>query len=729
MKTRLPTQALSTKDALTSVLPPSFKMVKDTSSNGYKYFNLLFGIELDYAKLYIKEIYNNSFLPTMDMSLTRDLYQVNLSGLSNGQYLNTTNSGIPIKIVNNGSPGGETEFWDGDPTRVYLVGTYDLGLTVSGNITGAQYLRINNSGYGYFLISTDLDHSGFMDPGLSGAVWKIDVDDLGNLLNTSGLWPGVATQNFDTQGLDDVLTPLGSGFLSQTYPLQIQVLNSGAYYWIDAYEPSHGWITDAYGKPVAVIDYSGEYYYTVYGKKLYYRSAFNNPYGSGNFTTEYLNLKNIPISGTLKIYDMDILDVSGNAIEIPATGINLYWFQGDDPASGVTYIGYSSTVPNESKYGNIAGLGANLLTTTSWSHQYGSGYISEGSKSWVEGSGTITNQIKMINPHSRYIAEYKFKTYNKTNYITSLDGSRYVAFDTNNPIYSINNVLNNAESIPYEFTRDPVIRGPNNDQGSRYLTFDGYLIRPNSQMSRVDFDIPLLLESGYISFRSFQQRYNYVGYSPEFVPIYSSKKIVVVDCPFSTPVIANVCIESDLSGSGNQLEWHDTGTGNQLYLSAVNGVYGKTERHVNGNSYYRVEGISFLKNNTFFRWDFRLFTPNDIVLMDLHDSVQKEYITVKILSTGQLMITSNGKQVQSRYYFLFDDKPKSIIMQTWLDITSGVPSFNIYVKDSTQFVKQVSFESDLPVVTISDNYLHVFQNSTLDIQHFKLWYEDSIWPV
>lgn len=735
MRTRQPFNAISTSTALKSVFPESFKFVSDPTSNGYKYFNLLFGVELDQAKEYLQEIYNNSFLSTMDFGNDNSLYEVYLSGLSNQQYLNTTTSGITIKITNNGSPGGESEFWDGDPTRVVSNGIYSLTSNVitTGHITGVQYLRSNISGCGYLLVSTDLDQSLYHPD--SGSLWRFDITSTGTLASYTGTWPGVFTQDYASRYEDEILQPFGSGYLSRKYPLSRYIRDdSGVYYWIDYYEPDHGWVRDPYWGVVAKVDYPGEFYYDTTGKKIYYRTAFNNPYGSGNFTTEYLTLRNVPISGTLKIYDLDILDISGNAIEIPSSGKQLYTLRSPDMLQGTgvadpqfdpIYVGYDRVVPSDSKFGRIAGLTGVLLLTTSWDYQRGSGYVDEGTMQWVEDSGDIVNQIKLVNPYSRYLVEYKYKSFNTAKYITSLEASRYIAYDTNNPIYSIGGLTSNEEEIPYEFTRDPDYI----HEKAKYLTFDGWKIRPRSKMSRVDFNIPILIASGDANLQSFQQRETYIGYTSDFVPYYHAPKTYILDCIFDEPVITGSCLEGDLSGSGNYLKWFNNGL-NDLYRGFINGVYGKSTRYVNNSGYYYINNYSFLKDNTFFEWDFSLPTNSNTTLMELSDASNNKYIKVEIKNDGILEITSNGTHIESRYKFPFNSAPKKLLIQTYTDRDYTVaPVFNVYVKDSYSFTKLDSFSEETDVITYSGTYLHVVQNSTVDISRFKIWWEDSTWQL
>ena len=752
MRTRQPIQSLSTEAMVRGVFPNSFKLVHDKSSNGYKYFNMLFGVELDQANEFLQHIYNQSFLTSMDFGEDPTVYEVFISGLSSQDYLNTTVSGaIPIKIVNNGSPGGEAEFWDGDPTRLITVGEYSFpsNVQISGHVIGFNYFRNNISGYGYFLAGTDLDQSEYSLSG-SGSVWRFEVDTTGYILSYSGIWPGIATQDFDTAGEDEVLQPIGSGNLKKNYPMTRKVLDDSGVYWdIDHYEPYQGWVRDPYWGVVAMVDYPGSFYYDQDGKKIYYRTAFNNPYGSGNYITEYIRLDNIPISGTLKVYDIDILDISGNAIEIPSSGKAMYRLKSEYMLAGTglapgtakfdpIYLGYDSTVPNEPrKFGKIAGAAANQFTTTSWDYQRGSGYLDEGTMQWVEGSGDITNMIKITNPYGRYMVEYKYKTLNKTNYITSPNATRYLSLGSLTPLYSIKGIFNNDEIIDYEFTRDKKFRSEEIDgtanpyfgEQSRYLTFDGWKIRPYSQMSKVDFNLPILIGSGAANVGAYQQWYTYIGYTPEFVPYYRAPRTTVIDCLFDEPVVTGSCTEADQSGSGNYLSWVNTG-GNSLWLTYLNGKYAKTSRHIGASGYYTIDGTEFLEDNTYFSWDFRLTTPNDITLMELKEQTANNYIKVEIKSDGMLEITSNGSHVQSRYRFDFDNTLYSLIIQTTpdRDYTTN-PLFNIYVKDSDTYKKLNPFSEDSDTLTVTGTYLHVLQNSTMDISRFKLWYEASVWQV
>ena len=76
MNLKQPIQAKSTERMMRVILPSSFKMVNDKTSNGYKWFNLMFGVEADQADMNLKEIFSNSFLPTMDFGVEEKPFRV-----------------------------------------------------------------------------------------------------------------------------------------------------------------------------------------------------------------------------------------------------------------------------------------------------------------------------------------------------------------------------------------------------------------------------------------------------------------------------------------------------------------------------------------------------------------------------------------------------------------------------------------------------------------------------
>ncbi len=725
MRTRKPIQAKSTESIIKAILPQEFKMVKDKTSNGYKFINLLYGVEIDQAKEYLQSVYDNSFLESVDLADDGILYEVYLSGIPSSGFLNA--GGTKVKITNWDSLSN-SEFYDGPPTRLTLSNQISIsGIVQSGNIVGLNYFRSNASGYGYYLINADIDSSEFLS--LSGSSWKIYLDNNGNIQESSGFWPAVGTFNYSEQGRDDVLYPLTSGYLSKTYPLTRRIRDDSGVYWnIDHYEPYLGWTRDNYSNVVAINNYSGDYYYSQDGKKIWYRTAFNNPYGSGNYTTEYLNLRNIPISGTLKLYDIDIIDVSGNAVEIPSSGKILYKLQSSNmlrgSATGVfdpVYVGYDPYVPEGRGFGDIEGLAANYYLTTSWLYQQDGSFLDEGSMQYVEGSGSLSNVVKINNPVSRYIAEYKFKQYNKAKYITSLDSTRYVNFDTDSPVYSIESIFNNQEELQFEFTRDPSY----NTERSRFITFDGWKIRPNSKISKIDFKIPVMISTGPLdSFLSVAGLKSKAGYG-EFVPDIVTTRNYSLNCIFDQEVYLGGVTEDDKSGSGNYLIWTNTGS-NEIYRYPIDTNYGKRIKYVDASGYYRINSQEFLKDNTFFRFRFRAYTPQVLTLMELESATNK-YIKVQVTAAGMISIISNG--VEQYYSFdklAFGNSFHDLIIRYYPDPNwTDNPVFDLYIKGSLGYYKPRVFTRETTSGTFSSTYLHVYQNCSIDADLFQIYYETN----
>lgn len=734
MKTRKPVQSKSTRRLLRSIFPESFKIVNDPTSNGYKFINLLYGVEVDEARGRLRELYNNSFVETMDYADTGVVYEVNLSGIPGSQYLNATTAGnIPIKIVN-WVTGGEAEFWQGRPTRAKEIGTLTLSGTISSgsHIVGLEYFRNNPSGYGYFIVNTDLDQSNYVSP--SGSAWKYSVNNRGALGSYSGLWPGVTTQSFEQQGFDDLLTPPSSGWLANAYPLTREIRDDSGVYWnIDHYEPYHGWVRDSSWHVRAKIDYSGEYYYNTEGDKIWYRTAFNNPYGSGNFTTVYISLRNTPISGTLRLYDIDNVDNSGNAKEISSAGTQLYKLQYSNmfhsEPTGVwepIYVGYDETVPSDRGFNILEGQPANAYVITSWDYQREGGELDEGTMAYVEGGGDITNVLKITNPQSRYVAEYKYQLYKQARYLTSLTASKYVSLDTDDPIYSLKTVLDNETELTYEFTRNPRY---NDDtyrhygENSRYITFDGWNVRPKSKISKIDFKVPLIASTGPLTnLKIFSTRKDSIGYKAGFAPVYDPNRAYILDCPFDVQVALGTVTENDLSGSGNFLDWINHGD-NEIYRVPVDSYYGKKVRHVNSSGYYSLTGTQLVKRPTYFRFRFRAQQPQEIVLMEDSETTENVYIRFLVRADGMLVVEGNGSEFYSRYRMTFDDKMKDIILKYYKDDAFTInPLFDIYVRDDLGFTKLDPMMKTIDTFTVSSTYLRVFRDCSIDIDRFQVWY-------
>ena len=755
MNPKLPIQAQCTERLLRSVLPDHFKMVSDKTSNGYKYINLLYGAEFDFTNQITKESYNNSFITSIDLTNDYSLYELTISGTPITSYLNSS-SAVPIKITS------ETEFYNGSPTRLIYVGTLPLpmyylsytgGLVASGagfensfdggfntpcwstisGVLGLEYIRKDMRGSGYLVVSSDINQE---DAYFSG-MYPLFVIDVGNNLKTSGdyvntygMFTGIKDKNYSGNLSYEILNPIDGKTLSGLYPLTQEVIDeSGIICVIDHYTPSHGWMRDDTGTVVAVVDYSGEYYYDNGGKKIYYRTAYNNPYGYNNYSKAYLDLQYTPISGTLKVFDIDILDVSGNATEIPASGRPLYYYKsskmflgnpsGDlDAQFDPIYLGYEDHVP--SGYGfssNMEGSGCSILKTTSWNYLHVGGGIDSGTLNYIDGIGIITNKLAISGYHSRYMVEYKYKIYNNLKYVSSVSSNGSISLDTPSPLFTTNNDQNNI--IEYDFTKDPYY----GNERTRVLTFDGIKIRPGSRLNKIAFNIPMKYSEGDLTGPIFQNtNKQYAGYSNEFVPQFSNFRHYVCNCLFDAKVSGNL-IEKDLTGHGTDLRYSGV---NSIYRINYNFQYGKKIIKDIGESYYYKDNTSYLLENTYFQFDCKIRNSQSCRLLELYDNTLDKYICFDLDSDGRLRIESDGYMFYSTEFIYFNNKNKSIILKYSPDeFSSIVPTYKIYYKESGDPWYRIigTTPSSYTAQTVDSTTLKVFKNCGIDIGSFKIFYE------
>ena len=755
MNLKLPIQAQSTKRILRSVLPEHFKMVSDKTSNGYKYINLLYGAEFDFASQVIKDSYNDSFITSLDLTNDYSLYELTISGVPITSYLNTSGA-VPIKITS------ETEFYTGSPTRIINSGviplpmyylSYTGGLTASGagfqngfeigfntpcwsvvsGIMGLEYVRKDMRGSGYLIISSDINQE---DAYFSGMypVFVIDVGSnlktSGDFVNTYGIFNGIKERNYSGDLSYEILNPIDGKTLSGMYPLTQEVLDeSGILYTIDHYTPSHGWMKDDTGVAVAVVDYSGEYYFNENGTKTYYRTAYNNPYGYNNYSKAFLDLQYVPISGSLKVFDIDILDISGSATEIPSGGKNLYYYKstkmflGDssgelDAQFDPVYLGYESIVPSGQGFSsNMEGSGCSLYKTTTWSYLHTGGGIDSGTLAYVDGTGLITNKIAISGYHSRYMVEYKYKLYNNLKYVSSVSSNGPISLDSPSPLFTTNN--DQTSVVEYEFTKDPHY----GDESSRVITFDGMRVRPGSRISSINFNIPMKHSEGDLVGPIYQNTNKlYAGYSKEFVPQFNNFRHYVCNCLFNAVVSGNL-IERDLTGHGTDLRYSGI---NPIYLVNYNSQYGKKIIKTTGQSLYYKDSVSYLLENTFFQFDFKIQNSQSCRLMELFDSSLGKYIYFDLDPDGRLRIESDGYMFYSSELISFNNNNKSLILKYTPDeFSSIVPIFKIYYKESKDpWYRIIDTTSSIYTAqTVDNTTIKIFKDCSVDIGSFKIFYE------
>lgn len=737
MKTRRPINAKNTSRLLRSILPPEFK-INDPSSNGYKFINLLFGNEVDYAQDRIEEAYSNSFLSTLDLSEDYSLYEVRLTGIPHSTHINSNEGQIKIASA--------SEFYYGDPTRIRHDDSIPLNTgNIPSGIIGLNYFRTNQRGSGYLILTTDNDQEASYLGSLYPS-YRVNLgtsfDSSSDIKDYSGLYTGIATQSYSAGTTDEILVPIDSGTLKRKYPLKREIIDeSGVLHEIDHYEPYHGWIKDETGTAKAVVDYNGSYYYDQSGNKIYYRTALNNPYGFNNYTTAYLDLRNIPISGTLKVYDIDILDTSGNATEIPSEGKTLYYFQAptmNTPGSGIfepTYLGYDRIVPNDMGFSSsMAGQHAQVLKTTSWSYLHKGGRLNPESLQYEDGSGNITNRIKIKNPQSRYLVEYKYTLHDYSRYISILDSVGYISLHGLDPIYTLENISGNLVQREYEFTKDPsLIQKDNNgrivkSENSKRITFDGLEVRPGKELFRADFDIPLILSSGpLIEDKSINSNKRYIGYSNDYIPDVSTVRNNYLNCIFDAePTATGSFTEIDTSSNSNNLTYINTGNAN-VYRINYGTYYGKKIiKGTTGDSYFQITGQSLLNEYVHFAFGCKFYKSQLITLIDASDHINDHYIVATINKNGLMTIRMDGYKFIVGDRIEFSKLNKQFILRYRPDsVSSAVPYIELfYSSPKTLGFKELQLNRyEDSADTVSSSYLRCFKNCTIDIDYFKIYNE------
>lgn len=757
MKTKLPIQAKSTEQLL-SVLPNDWKMVSDKTSNGYKYINLLYGVECDNALNTLKKVYNDSFITSIDLTKEYELYEVSISGIPNGPYLNS--SGLyKIKITDS------TEFYDGAPTRIVPDGTLPLPMyylnytgvlqasgagfengfgigfntpcwSVISGVVGLEYIRKDFRGSGYLVVTSDINQiSGFNNNMYPLFVINVgeNLHDSGDFINTYGIFTGIRNQNYSGNLTNEIIYPIDGITLSGKYPLTRKVIDdSGILCTIDHYEPNHGWTRDPTGTVIATVDYSGEFYYDNSGKKIYYRTAYNNPYGYNNYTTAYLDLLHTPISGTLKVYDIDILDISGNATEIPYGGKTLYYYKSPKMflgnASGdlsaeydPVYLGYESIVPSGMGFSsNMEGSGCSIYKVTTWEYLHESGSLDNDSLQYIDGSGEITNRIKISGYHSRYMVEYQYKIYDSVKYVSSLNSNGSVSLHTPSPILT-NYTNNEYKEIDFEFTKDPSYI----TNKTKVITFDGLQTRPGSRINKITFNIPFLFSQGELVNNLYQNtNKSYIGYTNEFIPQFNDLRYNSLNCYFDSNVSGNL-IEKDYTNKENDLYYSGN---NPIFKINYNSYFGKKIVNIGNSSYYYKDNVSYLKDNTFFRFDFKIKTIQSGRLLELYDDPNNTYVFLDIEENGRLKIMSEGLIFYSRNYISFNNFDKSLILKYSPDeLSSTVPTFKLYFKEKDDFgykILELTKNTDTSITTVDHTTLKIFKNLSVNISNFRIFYED-----
>jgi hypothetical protein len=718
MRTRKPIQAQSTRTLLNNVFPESFKFVSDKQSNGYKFINLLYGVEIDEAKFRLSKLYNDSFLDTMDYGQKGNLFSVLLSGIPSGNYV--YGDGLPIKLTD------VSEFDYGDPTRIIYKDYTSLSgiMPLGSNIVGLEYYRTTMDGAGYFLVNLDITQSDAVVSGVPSTI-KVPIDREGLFGSGEYINYGISKQDYDTERTDDLLVPEDSSALQSIYPLTRVIRDENEVeHSISHYEPYHGWTRDINGTIVAVVDYPGDYYFNDDGAKTFHRTARNNPYGSGNYNTTYLNLRHTPISGTLHLYDVNILDGSGNATEIPLSGKTLYRYQSSNMLQGnipgtfdPIYIGYDTTVPYDRGLYSEGASGVAYLTT-SWDYVHEGSQLNTDNGLYEEvSSGNLTNIIKIINPYSRYIAEYQYETASKVKYFTSLESTKYVRLSGTRPIYTFDNTIGNLTPVNFEFSRDNTI---SDSQRKHIITFDGFEVRPNSRISSIDFNIPVTqAPASTIKDVTINLVNNHIGYSDEFLPTITGRSYWM-NIPFLSDIGLNQ--EADVSGSGNHLDYIASSEYRRLKINYSNN-YGKRHEHTSGDQYYQPVNSGIYADDFYIKFGAKFRDLTSCELVDYYSNNRMIYL--EILDNGRLRLTSNNQVLESRQPLVTTNTPfELLIHHVYTTDDTTFLNFDIYLSTGDFFNKLDIFKRDTTDAHYNEtNRFKLFKNCNIDLDYFQIYGE------
>ena len=383
---------------------PSWMKMHNEYSNGFQLFNS-FGIELERTSEQFEENFNDLHLRKADPIQLNELYfidkrdHVNIDTI----YASGGINDIPIKVVDN-----EYDFYNNKPTRIHSIQDHILSGIASGSISGLMninYLYNLESGVYYMITELPTIHPSSL------MMLDKDFNEIDNISLASG------RVDYDTTGRYEILDPDDSGVLMERYPLyrlSETIDPEGhiiSYKYIDHYEPQPS------------SGYENKWFYDDDGNMTYHFTRLNNPFGSGIYNLSSGITEYIPLEDTIRVYDILNLDSSGEPVEIPSSGKNIYEYI--SPSGDFSYVGYDMYVPDV--YEQYAGSTGTVKFTTSWFHGRSSGYLDDdvpphsGTFTYIFGSGDLNNDIWFYNAMSKYMVEYDYSKFSKLYDVTTLN--------------------------------------------------------------------------------------------------------------------------------------------------------------------------------------------------------------------------------------------------------------------------------------------------------------------
>jgi len=700
--------ANNTKRVLDNVFPSHFKIVDDKASNGYKFVNAAYGVEIDNIYSYLDQSKHMNNLELFDYGVDFDFYEVIIKDnvIDNTVYSDLAD----IKITDN------QEFYDGSPTRLEFEGR----LLISGveyGAVGLEYLRTTPEGSGIFYINMEIDAAdAVVSPGYQS--FKLPIDDLGTVDQIiSGVNPAIKRQDYTSTGLDEVLGAPINNELELKYPLQRMIKapisgvedNPFEYYYIDHYSPNNGYYWDTVDNIYKAKGYDTDFYYEDVDSKIYYRTAFNNPYGTGIYDTVYINLQNIPISGTLKVYDFDNLGLSGELVEITISGTQLYYHSGiygDNEYA--PYLGYESGVPYEFAPQEYSGIPtAAPYKLVSWDYCKLSGGLDDNFN-WVEyDSNPITNRIKITNPSSRYLVEYDYQVVKQNKYMTTLNSTKYIKYDDGNYLFSILGNTDSLVEIDSDFSKDP---------SRRAIVFDGIDIRPGTTIDKLEIaadakiaDQPLLKSNYTISLDKL-----HAGYTQTIEPNKNDHRSYILN---------------ERMNNTSLVLTNEASTVYDINYESSNGirtVYNSGEFYYSSGVFMDLDSDSD-SSNRYFKTAFKPYKPiQEEISLGYSYNLSGEYWNVYI-DENRYIVIKDQHGTFITYDRIYDTiTPKEIIVERDMRYDEDQVDYEyaVYYKDADDlFLKFELSRAYLDNVVPSGNNSVFYENASVDIKSIQIYEE------
>jgi len=706
--------SLNTTQMLGGVFPDNYKLVTDPNSNGYRFVNAWFVPEFDLLYNQIEYATAALTLEDSDISYPSEIYECLVNNNITAQTISgivVSGAVVPITISD------KFEFFYGTPTRVKYLQNLQISGVVYG-LLGLEYIRSDQKGSGYLMVG--LDDSNINLFGNSYEVLKVPVTRYCTLdqTNISGFDLAVQTQDFSSTGFDEILEPETRSQLEELYPLSLTIkdtisgisTNSTRNYVIDHYTPDYGYAWDPAISGYKALHPNDNTYYDDQGIKKYYRTALNNPNGSGIFDTVYVTLQYTPLSGTLQLFDINNLSMSGTQVEIASSGTQLYYYSGiytEDNFLPV-YIGYEQKVPVEYLADpSIENTGIPYLQT-SWDYCRLSGGLNSDFV-WEEfSSNPITNRIKIVNPISKYLVTYKYLLNDRVKFISSNTASKFVKLESESKLYTQDTDSTLAE-LPWKESYDP-------DTSKVAITFDGLEVRPGSAIKEIDLDLEITLTSTFDRDVSINLENEIIGYNKTLVPA------------IATGRSRYYLVQETFDGT-ESLTLNNSGC-NSTYIS-YNGNIGTRQKYNSlGSIYYSGVFVGTnptrTNDNRYFRFDFRFNSVGGTYnLMQAANSDGSDFLDFSIDTNGLIILRDvlvtatslNKLELQNIYQSI-------IIERAPIGVVTTTRAYRVFLSVDGSFYRELDMsERDSNNTTLSGNYSYYFKNTSLDLGYISIYDE------